>query len=209
MIRVFLLFLAIFAVAALFVNCEKDPKIITETVIETDTIYVVSTDTVFQHITDTLTLTEFIEDTATTFILARHAETTGSGSDPMLSADGQARAAELVRLLKNVSLEAVYATNFNRTKLTAQPTATDKGLTVQLYDAFAPGPLADAILENYKGRAVLVLGHSNTIPTLLNTLTGTNDFALIPDNQYDNLFVVTVSKKGKATVVHLKYGKPS
>lgn len=209
MIRTFLFLPAIFAVAALFVNCEKEPKIITETVIETDTIYVVNTDTVIQHITDTLTLTEFIEDTVTTFILARHAETTGSGSDPVLNTDGQERAAELLRVLKNVSLEAVYATNFNRTKQTAQPTATDKGLTVQIYDPFSPGPLADAVLGNYKGRAVLVLGHSNTIPTLLNTLTGTNDFALIPDSQYDNLFIVSVSKKGKATVVHLKYGKPS
>jgi 2,3-bisphosphoglycerate-dependent phosphoglycerate mutase len=209
MIKTILLFPAIFAVAALFVNCEKEPQIITETVIETDTIYIVNTDTVIQHITDTVTLTEFIEDTATTFILARHAETTGIGSDPVLSADGQERAVELVRLLKNVSLEAVYATNFNRTKQTAQPAATDKGLTVQIYDPFAPGPLADAVLGNYKARTVLVLGHSNTIPTLLNTLTDTNNFALIPDTQYDNLFVVTVFKKGKATVVHLKYGKPS
>jgi broad specificity phosphatase PhoE len=209
MIKTILLFPAIFAVAALFVNCEKEPQVITETIIETDTIYITHTDTVVQHITDTLTLTEFVEDTVTTFILSRHAETTGVGSDPALSTDGQERANELLRILKNVSLEAVYATNFNRTKQTAQPTATDKGLTVQTYDPFSPGALADAVLENYKGGAVLVLGHSNTIPTLLNTLTGTNNFALIPDNQYDNLFVVSVSKKGKATVVHLKYGKPS
>lgn len=209
MIKPLLLFPAFLAVSVLFFNCEKEPQVITETIVETDTVYVVTKDTIFQHITDTLTLTEYIEDTATTFILARHAETTGAGSDPSLSADGQERAAELVRLLKNVSLEAVYATNYNRTKQTAQPAATDKGLTVQIYDPFATGPLADAVLENYKGRAVLVLGHSNTIPALLNTLTGTSDFALIPDSQYDNLYVVTVFKKGKATVVHLKYGKPS
>lgn len=209
MIKNWPLFPTLLVVSALFFNCEKEPKIITETVIETDTLYIVTTDTVFQHITDTLTLTEFIEDTATTFILARHAETTGAGSDPVLSADGQERATELLRVLKNVPLEAVYATNFNRTQQTAQPTAADKGLAVQVYDPFAPGPLSDAVLENYKGRAVLLLGHSNTVPALLNTLTGANDFAQIPDNQYDNLYLVTVYKKGKAKVVHLKYGKPN
>ncbi len=209
MTRSLLLLPALLLLAGLFANCEKDPEVITKTVYETDTLYVTNTDTVVLHVTDTLTLTEFIEDTATTFILSRHAETTGAGTDPVLSTDGQTRADELARVLKNVPLQAVYATNYNRTKQTAQPTATDKTLTVQLYDALNQGPFVDNVLSAYKGQTVLVLGHSNTVPALLNLLTGANTWTQIPDTQYDNLYVVTVSKKGKAKVVHLKYGKAS
>lgn len=204
MIRTLLFLCATLTCPLLFVNCDKEPQVITETV--TDTIYVLTQqDTVFQQIIDTLVLA----DTATTIILLRHAETSGAGSNPPLSALGQERAYELARVLGNVPLQAVYATNFLRTSQTAQPTATAKGLTMQLYDPFAPGPLADGILDAYQGQAVLVLGHSNTIPALLNLLTGTNDFTQIPDTQYDNVYVVTVFKVGKATVVHMKYGKPS
>ncbi|MBK9015478.1 MAG: histidine phosphatase family protein [Saprospiraceae bacterium] len=164
-------------------------------------------DTVVVQLTDTLTLTQFIHDTATTFILVRHAETTGIGSDPSLSTDGQERANELLRVLQNLPLNAVYATNYNRTEQTAQPTATEKGLTVQTYDAFNLDPMVDAVLENQTGGAVLVVGHSNTTPNLLNLLTGTNNYAQLPETQYDNLYVVSVFEKGRATVVHLKYGE--
>ncbi len=197
------------ALISLFFSCEKEPQIITETIIKTDTLVVTQIDTLILQITDTLTLTELVPDTATTFILLRHAETSGSGSDPALSTAGQDRAAELLRILKNVALNAVYSTNFNRTRQTAEPIAADKSLSVQIYNAFAPGTLADNALAAHKQGAVLVVGHSNTIPELLNTLTGTTDFQLIPDSQYDNLFIVTVFEKGRARVVHLKYGEPT
>lgn len=208
MIRPLLLLLVTTTLSLFSANCEKEPEIITEIVTRTDTLVITIQDTLVQHVTDTLLLTEFLHDTATTFILLRHAETTGIGSDPALSALGQERAAELVRVLQNVPLQAVYATSYARTTQTAQPTAADKGLTVQQYDPFAPGPLTDAVLAAYRGEAVLVVGHSNTIPALLNVLTGTDDFAQIPESQYDNLFIVTVFEKGRANVAHLKYGKP-
>lgn len=208
MIRPLLLFAATALLPLLFVHCDKEPKVITEIVTKTDTLVVTIQDTVVQHVTDTLILSELVPDTATTFILLRHAETSGAGSDPALSAAGQQRAAELVRVLKNVPVQAVYATSYLRTTQTAQPTATDKSLNVQTYDPFAPGPLTDAVLNAYQGQAVLIVGHSNTIPALLNVLTGTNDFAQIPDTQYDNLFIVSVFEKGRAKVTHLKYGNP-
>jgi len=204
--QIIFLFLAF---ASVLVSCEKEPKIITETIIKTDTLIVTQYDTVIQHVTDTLTLTQFIRDTATTFIVLRHAETTGIGSDPALSADGLLRADELLRALKNVQIGAVYSSNYNRTRQTAQPTANDKGLTVQIYDPANQTPLINTVLASHKGGAVLVLGHSNTAPALLNLLTGTNAYPQLPDSQYDNIYVVTVFEKGRAEVVHLKYGKPT
>lgn len=190
-------------------SCEKEPKIITETIVKTDTLYLTQYDTILQVVTDTFTLTQFIRDTATTFIVLRHAETTGIGSDPALSADGQVRAGELVRVLKNVPIGAVYSSNYNRTRQTAQPVASDKALSVQIYDPLNQNPLISNVLSSQKGGAVLVVGHSNTAPALLNLLTGSNAWPQLPESQYDNLFIVTVFEKGRAEVVHLKYGKPT
>ncbi len=187
--------------------CEKDPEIITRTIIETDTLVINHHDTVVVTLTDTLTLTTFLQDTATTFILVRHAETTGIGSNPDLSADGMDRAQELARILKNVPLKAVYSTNLNRTTKTAQPTATDQSLSINTYDGFTLDPVVDGALAMHHGGAVLVVGHSNTTPSLLNLLTGTSNYSNIPETQYDNLYVVTVFEKGRAQVTHLKYGK--
>ena len=204
---IFLLPLLLLVLHVALSACEKDPEIITHTIIETDTLVINHYDTVVVTLTDTVTLTEFLHDTATTFILVRHAETTGIGSNPDLSADGLLRATELARVLKNVPLDAAYSTNLLRTTKTAQPTATDQSLTLETYDGFTLNPFVDAVLANHRGGAALVVGHSNTTPALLNLLTGTNDFTNIPETQYDNLYVVTVFEKGRAQVTHLKYGK--
>lgn len=204
-----LLLSAFIALALLSTSCGKDPEIITETLTLTDTVFVTNVDTVFLTITDTLTLTELVEDTAATFFLVRHAETTGTGSDPGLSTAGQERADELTRILGGVALDAVYSTDFNRTMQTASPVAADHGLNVQQYGGSDLDPLADEILENYPAGKILVVGHSNTTPSFINVLTGTNDYAQLPESQYDHLFIVTVFEKGRAEVLHLKYGVPT
>ena len=140
--------------------------------------------------------------------IVRHAEK-GAGNDPDLIPEGADRAVALAELLKANGISEVYSTDFNRTRQTAQPAATDKGLAVQTYDPGNQNPLINTVLASHKGGAVLVLGHSNTAPALLNLLTGTNAYPQMPDSQYDNIYVVTVFEKGRAEVVHLKYGKPT
>lgn len=201
-----LLLPCLLALLSALCSCEKEPEIITKTVVETDTLIVTQHDTVFIQVTDTLTLTDFVHDTATTFIVLRHAETTGGGTNPNLSTEGLARADELKRILANVPLAAVFSSNYNRTKQTAQPTADDKSLAVNIYDPLNQSPLVDNWLDTYRGKTVLVLGHSNTAPALLNLFVGSNQYANLPDAEYDNLFIATVSEKGRATVLHLKYG---
>lgn len=201
-----LLFFCLSAGLSGFLACDKSPEIITETIVETDTLLVIQNDTVFVHLTDTLTLTDYIQDTATTFIVLRHAETTGGGTNPNLSAQGLARAETLRQILANVPLAAVFASNFNRTKQTAQPTADDKSLTINIYDPLNQAPLLDPWLSTYRGKTVLILGHSNTVPNLLNLFLNNNEYSNLPDTEYDNLFIATVSEKGRAKILHLKYG---
>lgn len=209
MIRIILVLLTLSMTGLWAPACEKETQIIRETVIETDTLYISTTDTIVQHVTDTITLTALVADTATVFILSRHAETTGTGTDPFLSADGQLRADELSRILQNVPLAAVYSTNYNRTRLTAQPTATAHNLDLLLYAPAEQAALLASLKQQYPGQTVLMLGHSNTVPQMLNLLTQSNAWGTIPDTEYDNLFIVTVFKASPAKVLHLKYGKPS
>ena len=204
--KTLLLLLPLLTLFSSLTSCHKDPEIITQTVIQTDTVFVTQHDTITLHSTDTLTLTDFIQDTATTFIVLRHAETSGAGTDPNLSAAGLARADELRRILGNVPLAAVFSSNYNRTRQTAQPTATDKSLTVNIYDPLNQSPLVDNWLAAYRGQTVLVLGHSNTVPVLLNLFVGSNEFSNLPDTEYNNLFIATVSERGRAKILHMKYG---
>jgi hypothetical protein len=52
--------------------------------------------------------------------------------------------------------------------------------------------------------AALVVGHSNTVPDILRAL-GVATPVTIPDDEYDNLFVVVRPAAGPATLVVLKY----
>lgn len=187
------------------ISCEKDPEIITITETQIDTLIVIDTLIIIDTLNVIDTIFENIPDTATTFILVRHAETTGSGSNPNLSGDGQSRANKLSQMLEKLELQAIYSTNFNRTMQTAQPAATAKSLSITTYDPFAPAVLVDQVLSSFPEGAVLVVGHPNTIPEMLNAMIGSNQFQTFGESEYDNLFVVHVSALGEARVTHLKY----
>jgi broad specificity phosphatase PhoE len=147
------------------------------------------------------------EPTASTIIiLARHAERSDQGgSDPHLTAAGRTRAQKLIHVLGTAEIKAIYTSQFIRTKETAQPLADHLGLSsVVINDA---SEIKNDILANHSGKTVLVIGHSDTVPKLINLLCGTS-LPLIKDAEFDNLFVVTVFSDGAAGVVRLKYGEP-
>jgi hypothetical protein len=52
---------------------------------------------------------------------------------------------------------------------------------------------------------VLVVGHSNTVPAIIEALGAVRP-APICDPEYDNLYVVTIGPDGKAGVVRAKFG---
>lgn len=187
-----------------FLSCEKDPEIVTNTIIQTDTVFINTSDTIF--LSDTVNLTTFIQDTVTTFILVRHAEDEDVGPDPDLTMLGLERTEVLQNTLANVPLNAVFSTNFNRTMQTAGPVAADQSLAIENYNPFNLNSFVDQVLEQHWSEAVLVVGHSDTTPNLLNLLTGTSTYSHLPEFEFNNLYIVSVIEKGRAEVVHLKYG---
>jgi 2,3-bisphosphoglycerate-dependent phosphoglycerate mutase len=126
----------------------------------------------------------------TVVYLMRHAETAGLGPDPDLSPIGLDRANNWVVILQEVAFEAFYSTNYNRTRQTIEPIATSNGQGVILYDP-ADLSLADVVAD-HAGSNVLIVGHSNTIPPLINAHLGTDVYPDMTETEHGNLYKVTV-----------------
>lgn len=146
--------------------------------------------------------------TTTTVYLVRHAEkdTVGHPADPALTAVGEARAQALRRQLARHPLAALFTTDTRRTRATLAPLAATTGLPLQPYDARQPTVLVTRILQEFRGRAVVVVGHSNTLLPLIEALGGTPPVQEIGDNDYDYLFTVRLVAGAQPTVVVRRYG---
>jgi broad specificity phosphatase PhoE len=144
----------------------------------------------------------------TTVILVRHAEKAAEpADDPPLTPDGEARARDLWNAIKDAGVSAVITTQFARTRATAQPTVTATHVTpdvVRTTGANHPKDVADAV-RKHAGQTVLVVGHSNTVPAIVEALGATRPRAIC-DPEYDNLYVVSIAADGKAGVVRAKFG---
>jgi 2,3-bisphosphoglycerate-dependent phosphoglycerate mutase len=145
----------------------------------------------------------------TTIIFVRHAEKVEDGSkNPSLTKAGVVRSVQLAYLLRADSIAAVFSTDYERTLMTAKPTANFHEQPIQKYLPSSKVELFDNILAKYKGQTVLVTGHSNTTPKMVNYLCGT-DLPSIEHHIYNNLYVVTFSEIGQGKLLKLKYGQLS
>lgn len=132
--------------------------------------------------------------------VTRHGEKAAEGKDPDLTAQGQARARGIAKILGKAGIGAVYSSATKRTRQTAQPLAAQQGVEVQTYDAGKP----QAMIEQVKAAntPVLVVGHSNTVPDLVKMMGGTPG-APIGDDEYDRLYQLVVHADGTVTTVLL------
>ncbi len=139
--------------------------------------------------TEQMSDSEYAE--ATTFYLIRHAEKDRSDPqdiDPELTQAGLGRAMHWAEILRDVPLDAIYTTDFERTSMTAAPAAVKQNITVQYYD---PETLdTEAFKAENSGKNVLVVGHSNTTPDLVNKLIGQTRYQPMDDDDNGSLFIV-------------------
>lgn len=132
-------------------------------------------------------------------IAVRHADVdSGAGPDPVLNAAGQARAEELRHALGDVGITAIFVTSWQRTQLTAQPLATDLGLAPVVQDDVAATVAAVRALP--RTTAVLLVGHSNTVPDLIAGLGGPT-VSPISATEFDRLLVLA-----RGRLASLRYG---
>lgn len=140
----------------------------------------------------------------TQIFFIRHAEKERDGSkDPLLTKEGESRANHWAGVFKNVDFADVYSTQTIRTISTALPTAAQKGKEIIIYD-YKTVDIA-AIAQKYPGQSILIVGHSNSTPMLVNSLLGEDRFPEIDDNNFSNLYIVTYAKGlSRATLLYIE-----
>ena len=103
------------------------------------------------------------------FYVMRHLQK-GEGQDPPLSEEGQASARRLVGLFAADPPRVVYVSTTRRAHETAAPLARKLRLKVRSYD---PGETEGLVARVLAERGpVLVVGHSNTVPEIVEKLGG-------------------------------------
>lgn len=154
-----------------------------------------------------------------TIYVVRHAEketgidgtTMKPFTDPPLSLAGEQRALKLKEILGSKNIKFIYSTNTLRTLSTGRPLKElYLGMPIRIYsnkpDSFS---LFIHEVKAIKKGDVLIVGHSNTVDDIVNTLGGKT---LIPgdlkDYEYDNLYVL--KRKGDHyEFKNEKYGEAS
>jgi broad specificity phosphatase PhoE len=148
-------------------------------------------------------------ETPATLLIVRHAEKAAEpADDPPLTEAGRARAATLAGMAASSGVSAAYATQWLRTQQTVEPLAAQLGLTVGQRDSKDIDGLVAQVLAENRGQVVLVAAHSDSVPLLVEKLTG-KPAAPIEESEYDNLYVVTSWGPGQGTAVRLRYGVSS
>jgi len=143
-------------------------------------------------------------------VLIRHAEKSASSSkDPSLSPRGELRAKSLLSTLEKTQLSALIATPYRRTQETLHPMSEHRKLPVTIIDINS-GITAhiDATVKAIQSQMgnVLVAGHSNTLPLIISALGGP-EIAPIDEDEYSNMYILSVSETNKVELLHTSYGQ--
>ena len=137
---------------------------------------------------------------ATYVYLMRHAETTGIGSNPSLSPQGVLRVANLQAFFTNVHIDAFFSSHLVRTIETLEPLATERGLTVDVIANGDPTLTVQAI-QAHPGETLMIAGHSNTIPVIIQMLGGPT--VTIGEGEFSNLYLMVLGSGGSRTQHYL------
>lgn len=129
----------------------------------------------------------------TMLYLIRHAEKADASKDTELSEAGKERAEKWKAYFSDKAIAAIYTTPYKRTNATAAPLAEMLKLNIILYN---PSQLdLKAIAESHKGKSVLIVGHSNTLPNHVNKLLNTEKYSEIDESEFGTLYTIIISEK--------------
>ena len=114
--------------------------------------------------------------------------------DPLLSDLGKKRARYWKQVLAEIDIDQIYTTDLKRNIQTAETLAESYHVKPELYY-----PLSFDIMKfinEIKGQKVLIIGHSNTIPDMVNRLIGESTYPPMSHTDYDKLFLITINANG-------------
>lgn len=144
----------------------------------------------------------------TTVLVMRHAEKAAyPADDPLLSAAGEARAQALAVQFggapPGLGIDAVYVSEFRRTQETVRPLVNRLGIPMIVVPAAQPDVVAKRARTEYRGGRVLIVGHSNTVPAIVEALSG-DEVPEMQDTEYGIVYVVAVPRFSRAAVTRFQ-----
>jgi broad specificity phosphatase PhoE len=136
--------------------------------------------------------------------VVRHAERADDSADSELSREGIGRSNRLSTMLGGAGVTRIFTTDRKRTVQTAAPLAAALHVTPRIVGGSDEDALIQAVRASRPADRVLIVGHSNTVLSILRRL-GVEQTITIADNEFDSLFVVVPHKDGPPTLLRLKY----
>lgn len=121
-----------------------------------------------------------------TIFVIRHLHK-AQGDDPPLTSEGAAAAQRLAYLLADKGIRATFATPTRRARETAAPLSSKIAVAITEYDARNPEALVASVAAI--DGSVLVVGHSNTVPDLVERFGGFPPPQLTEDD-YGTVFAI-------------------
>lgn len=149
-------------------------------------------------------------------VVVRHAERgTEPAADPVITPAGQVRARVLDSVVGPLPITDVVVTDRQRTRLTAAVVLARTRARVHLVPLGSGVPAHIAAVRDTVravvargARGVLVVGHSNTVPLLVEALGGPAQ-PPICDSEYNRLYTLRLTPGGAATMQRAVYGAPA
>ncbi|HEU4387820.1 MAG TPA: phosphoglycerate mutase family protein [Blastocatellia bacterium] len=145
----------------------------------------------------------------TVVLVVRHAEKASDDADTPLSDAGMRRGQALARVAGDARVSAIYASQFKRTRDTAQPLAQQLGIPVTEMPVNLDNPgdygkqLARDVLDKHAGQSVLVVSHRNTVSSIVEALAGKSPGEI--QDVYSDLFIIVIPPGGSARLIKGQY----
>lgn len=147
------------------------------------------------------------DSVAKIFYLIRHAEKdTVNKVDPLLTQAGLVRSAKVADIMMGTRVDVIYSTMTMRTLFTVDSLADIKMMQSRPYDNKALKDLLVKVKESSNDNRIFIVGHSNTIPAIANSIAGNDVFKnTFDESDYGNFVIVVVKKSGEVDILKLRY----
>lgn len=138
-----------------------------------------------------------------TVYVVRNAETASAAADA-LSPAGQKRAQCLAETLKDSGINKIFVSDVKATQQTAEPLANALKIKASVVPARDSSTLARNVLYSAGTGDILLVGDRNTLQVTISRLQGGTPKP-IAENEYDRMFVLTITDGGGAQTAMLRY----
>jgi DNA-binding winged helix-turn-helix (wHTH) protein/phosphohistidine phosphatase SixA len=137
--------------------------------------------------------------------ILRHTEKASlTEENPNLSEFGIKHANYWKRVLQFIKFDRVFTTDFLRNIETAEILSSDLSIKPEIYYPMSFDTVK--FIKEIQGQKVLIIGHSNTIPDMVNRIIDETMYPPMSHKNYNLLYLITINENGNtsSSVLHIE-----